>query len=128
MLVPRGDDAVATIGRAHTGGMALVGPARPGAHRGGEFGRVADHPRFEAMLRDTHTDWSAAINGSSAAAELELSTNTAVMAIGGSGSTPQTLGEFKQDVANRQLHADDGRERHRVRPHRAVGVTPLPFG
>ena len=49
--------------------------------------------------------FSAAINRSSAAAGLELSTKTAVMAIGGfGGSDPApTLGEFEQDVANHRI-------------------------
>ena len=95
----------ATIGQPHDGGMAAVGPARSDGRHGGGWGQDADNPQLEAMLRATHTDWSAAINRSSAAAGLELSTNTAVMAIGGfGGSDPvPTLGEFRQDVANRRI-------------------------
>ena len=57
------------------------------------------------MLRATHTDFSAAIDRSNAAAGLELSTDTAVMAIGGfGGSDPApTLGEFQQDVAKHRI-------------------------
>ena len=86
--------------------MAVVGPARGDGHRGGGgFGQDTDNARLEAMLRATDTDFSAAINRSSAAAGLELSTNTAVMAIGGfGGSDPApTLGEFQQDVANHRI-------------------------
>lgn len=94
----------ATIGQSHNGGMAMVGPASADDHRGG-WGQDADNAQLEAMLRNTHTDWSAAINRSSAAAGLELSTNTAVMAIGGfAGSDPApTLGDFQQDVANHRV-------------------------
>ena len=97
--------SVATVGQSHEGGMAMVGPARPGAHRGGGFGHDVDDPRLDAMLRSTHTDWSAAIDRSSAAADLELATNTAVMAIGGFGGIDPapTLGEFEQDVANHRI-------------------------
>jgi 4-amino-4-deoxy-L-arabinose transferase-like glycosyltransferase len=57
------------------------------------------------MLGGTRSEWSAAIDGSSTAAGLELSTNTAVMAIGGfSGSDPvPTLSQFQQYVANHQV-------------------------
>jgi 4-amino-4-deoxy-L-arabinose transferase-like glycosyltransferase len=104
-LLGAGAYAVATIGQSHDGGMAVVGPARADGHRGGGFGQDADNARLEAMLRGTDTDFSAAINRSSAAAGLELSTNTAVMAIGGFGGTDPTptLGEFQQDVANHRI-------------------------
>ena len=105
--------AIATIGQSHAGGNAMVGPTAaaghgggPGgqAHRGG-FGQNADNPQLDAMLRNTQTRWSAAIDRSSAAAGLELSTNTAVMAIGGfTNSDPvPTLGQFQDDVANHQI-------------------------
>jgi 4-amino-4-deoxy-L-arabinose transferase-like glycosyltransferase len=95
----------ATIGQSHDGGMAMVGPAQTDGHRGGGWGQDADNAQLEAMLRATHADFSAAINRSNAAAGLELSTDTAVMAIGGfGGSDPvPTLGEFQQDVANHRI-------------------------
>ena len=105
-LLGAGAYAFATIGQSHDGGMAVVGPAREDGHRGGGgFGQDADNARLVAMLRATDTEFSAAINRSSAAAGLELSTNTAVMAIGGfGGSDPApTLGEFQQDVASHRI-------------------------
>jgi hypothetical protein len=53
------------------------------------------------MLKSTHTPWSAAVDRSSNAAALELSTGTAVMAIGGfSGTDPApSLAQFQDDVA-----------------------------
>ena len=104
-LLGAGAYAFATIGQSHDGGMAVVGPAREDGHRGGGFGQDSDDAQLEAMLRATDTDFSAAVNRSSAAAALELSTNTAVMAIGGfRGSDPApTLGEFQQDVANHRI-------------------------
>jgi 4-amino-4-deoxy-L-arabinose transferase-like glycosyltransferase len=100
--------AIATIGQDHQGGGPAVGPASSaqalGMGRGG-FGQPADNPELDTMLRDTNTDWSAAINGSSSAAGLELSTDTAVMAVGGfSGRDPTpTLGEFIDDVHNHRV-------------------------
>ena len=69
------------------------------------FGQSADNPALDAILKDTHTEWSAAISRSSSAAGLELSTGTAVMAIGGfSGSDPvPTLGQFQDDVAQHKV-------------------------
>src|SRR5678815_168052 len=65
----------------------------------------ADNPALDAILKDTHTEWSAAISRSSSAAGLELSTGTPVMAIGGfSGSDPApTLGQFQDDVAQHKV-------------------------
>jgi hypothetical protein len=64
------------------------------------FDTSADNPHLDAILKGTNTEWSAAITRSSSAAGLELSTHTAVMAIGGfSGSDPTpTLGQFQDDV------------------------------
>jgi 4-amino-4-deoxy-L-arabinose transferase-like glycosyltransferase len=100
--------AVATIGQSHGGGNANVGPAAPtqsGHAAGGMRGQNIDNAALDSMLSGTRTAWSAAVDGSSAAAGLELSTNTAVMAIGGfSGSDPvPTLSQFQQYVANHQV-------------------------
>jgi 4-amino-4-deoxy-L-arabinose transferase-like glycosyltransferase len=96
---------VATVGQPHAGGGPNVGPADPDDHSPGGWGQSQDDPKLDALLKDTHGTWSAAIGGSSAAAALELSTDTAVMAIGGfSGSDPvPTLDEFKQDVAQHKV-------------------------
>jgi 4-amino-4-deoxy-L-arabinose transferase-like glycosyltransferase len=98
--------AVATVGVAHQGGGPLVGPAHangPGMGMWGEKG--VDTPELDAMLKATRTPWSAAIDRSSVAAALELSTNTAVMAIGGfSGTDPTpTLAQFQDDVAHHRV-------------------------
>ncbi|CAN5181584.1 glycosyltransferase family 39 protein [soil metagenome] len=96
--------AVATIGQPHQGGGPSVGPA--GAHAGfGGWGQSQDNPQLDALLRGTHSTWSAATAGSSAAAALELSTDTSVMAVGGfTGQDPvPTLNEFKQDVAQHRV-------------------------
>ena len=97
----------ATIGQSHEGGGARVGPAVAdgnGPARGG-WNDDTDNTQLDALLKGTHTQWSAAINGSSAAAGLELSTDTAVMAMGGfSGSDPvPSLNQFQDDVANHRI-------------------------
>ncbi len=91
-----------TISRPHTGGGPTVGPVNARSDR---FGRTDDNPQLDAMLSATHTDWSAAITRSSAAAGLELTTHTAVMAIGGfSGTDPvPTLSQFQQYVASHRV-------------------------
>ena len=99
--------AFATMGRSHEGGGATVGPPmadRTGPGHGG-WDDDSNNPQLDALLKATDTQWSAAINGSSAAAGLELSTDTSVMAIGGfSGSDPvPSLGEFQADVANHRI-------------------------
>ena len=69
------------------------------------FGQIADNPQLDALLTNTHTTWSAATDGSSAAAALELSTHTAVMAIGGFGGRDPapTLAQFTGDVADHRV-------------------------
>jgi 4-amino-4-deoxy-L-arabinose transferase-like glycosyltransferase len=104
-LLGAGAYSIATIGQAHEGGGPRVGPAQADGGHGGPWWDDSDNPQLEAMLRKTTTDWSAAINRSSAAAGLELSTNTAVMAIGGfGGSDPvPTLAQFQQYVAEHRV-------------------------
>jgi hypothetical protein len=94
--------AIATIGQPHSGGGPSVGP---GGAQNKAFGQLDDNPQLDAMLSQTHTDWSAAIARSSAAAGLELQTNTAVMAIGGFSSNDPvpTLSEFQQYVATHRV-------------------------
>jgi 4-amino-4-deoxy-L-arabinose transferase-like glycosyltransferase len=107
--------AVATIGQPHTGGSPTVGPAgapaagpaggRGAFGRGGMGGQSLDNAQLDSMLKATNTTWSAAINNSSSAAALELTTNTSVMALGGfSGTDPApTLSQFIGYVTNHQV-------------------------
>jgi 4-amino-4-deoxy-L-arabinose transferase-like glycosyltransferase len=97
--------AMATIGQPHEGGGPSVGPASAERNGKGNWGQSQSDPQLEALLRAAHTTWSAAVVGSSAAAGMELSTNTSVIAIGGfSGSDPvPTLAEFKDDVAQHKV-------------------------
>ncbi|WP_133691815.1 glycosyltransferase family 39 protein [Mycobacterium sp. BK086] len=91
--------AFATIGQSHEGGGAQVGPGH------GRHDQDGGNAELDGLLKATTTKWSAAVNGSSAAADLELSTNTAVMAIGGfGGSDPvPSLSAFQADVANHEI-------------------------
>jgi 4-amino-4-deoxy-L-arabinose transferase-like glycosyltransferase len=93
--------AVATVASPHQG----IGPSvgRPGTGFGG--GRTMGNPRLDALLEETDTPWSAAVDRSTSAAGLELATGTAVMAIGGfSGSDPTpTLQQFQDDVAKHRV-------------------------
>jgi 4-amino-4-deoxy-L-arabinose transferase-like glycosyltransferase len=97
--------AIATIGQPHQGGGPSVGPAQATRHGGFGFDQSSDNADLDAMLKDTNTEWSAAISRSSSAAGLELSSGTAVMAIGGfSGSDPApTLSRFEDDVAQHKV-------------------------
>jgi 4-amino-4-deoxy-L-arabinose transferase-like glycosyltransferase len=97
--------AVATLGESHTGGGPAVGPATPGrGDPGGYLGGDTASPQLDAMLRATTTRWSAAIDHSSPAAALELSSDTSVMAIGGFKNDPTpTLDEFQNYVKNRDV-------------------------
>ncbi|MET0700122.1 MAG: glycosyltransferase family 39 protein [Mycobacterium sp.] len=96
--------AVATIGQPHQGGGPNVGPPHPMGNFG-RWGQTDDNAALDALLRGSTSTWSAAISGSSAAAGLELSSDTSVMAIGGfSGSDPvPTLDQFQADVAQHRI-------------------------
>ncbi|MGH3582890.1 MAG: ArnT family glycosyltransferase, partial [Mycobacterium sp.] len=96
--------SLATVGQPHSGGGPSVGPAQADDRHGG-WGQDKDDAQLDALLKNAGTPWSAAIDRSSAASSLELSTGTAVMAIGGfTGSDPvPTLSQFKDDVAGRQV-------------------------
>jgi hypothetical protein len=60
-----------------------------------------DSSALDALLQATTGRWAAAVSGSQSAATLELSSDTAVMAIGGWSSDPTpTLAEFKAYVAD----------------------------
>jgi 4-amino-4-deoxy-L-arabinose transferase-like glycosyltransferase len=97
--------AIVTIGQPHEGGGPSVGPADASRRGHFGFGQNRDNLALDTLLKNTNTEWSAAISRSSSAAGLELSTDTAVMAIGGfSGSDPvPTLSEFKDDVAQHKV-------------------------
>lgn len=97
--------AVATLNSRHSGGGPTVGPATSKSGSGRAFGESDDNPQLDDLLRATKTKWSAAVVGSATAAGLELSSSTAVMAIGGfTGADPvPSLGQFKADVSAGQV-------------------------
>jgi 4-amino-4-deoxy-L-arabinose transferase-like glycosyltransferase len=118
--------AVETALTPHAGAGVSAGPAVPRANESGSRDRVVAAPRnrdagpplgaagfartpdpqVTALLRTAGTRWSAATTGSSAAASLELASDTAVMGIGGfTGSDPvPTLAQFRAAVTDGQVH------------------------
>jgi 4-amino-4-deoxy-L-arabinose transferase-like glycosyltransferase len=96
---------IATIGQSHGMGGGWVGPASAAPPNGPGWSHDVDNPQLQDMLRATTTEWSAAIKRSAPAAALELSTQTAVMAVGGFlGIDPvPTLNQFQGYVAHHQI-------------------------
>ncbi|KUL25135.1 glycosyltransferase family 39 protein [Actinoplanes awajinensis] len=121
--------ATATVGVAHTGSIPSSGPSGtsgmgggPGgggfsrtdnesssrgeapsspAPGGGRGGGSSSNSELTALLKASTTRWSAAVSGATSAADLELASGTAVIALGGwNGSDPSpTLAEFQASVA-----------------------------
>ncbi|MFC4951150.1 ArnT family glycosyltransferase [Pseudonocardia sp. GCM10023141] len=91
----------AAPGRATPEGAA---PGGAGFGRGGP-GEESSNPELTALLKAAGTTWSAATIGAQSGASLELSSDTAVMSIGGfSGSDPApTLEQFQSYVAGGQV-------------------------
>ena len=81
---------------------------QPAVPRGGGVGGggVSSNSAVTALLKAAGTKWSAATTGDQSAAGLELSSGTAVMAIGGwSGSDPTpTLAQFQEYVKVGLIH------------------------
>jgi 4-amino-4-deoxy-L-arabinose transferase-like glycosyltransferase len=105
--------AAATLPQAHLGGGPSVGPARPEPPSPANdirrevmaFVSGATEPQVAALLRDTTTTWSAAVDRSSTAAALELASRTPVIAIGGftSDDPVPTLDDFENLVRTHQV-------------------------
>ncbi len=102
------------VATAHTGASPSADPASESRSRtspatGGFaafFGRTGPtSSSLDRLLQGAGTRWSAAVSRSSAAAGLELSSRTPVMAIGGfTGSDPApTLQQFERDVTSGQV-------------------------
>src|SRR5690349_4795694 len=64
--------AIVTIGQPHEGGGPTVGPAEKDPQAHFWFAQGADNPGLSAILKNTDTEWSAAVLRSSIAANLEL--------------------------------------------------------
>jgi hypothetical protein len=109
----------ATVATAHSGSVPMAGPsvlASTGMGLGGAQAPTGGSSNAEliTLLDATTTRWSAAVVGDQAAAGYILSTNTAVLAIGGwSGSDDApTLAQFQQYVKDGKIGyfiADAGR-------------------
>jgi hypothetical protein len=83
-------------------GTAPSGSAPTG---GGQGGSTTGSAALAKLLAKAGTTWSAAVDGSQSAATLELSSDTAVLAIGGWSSDPTpTLAQFKALVASGKVH------------------------
>jgi 4-amino-4-deoxy-L-arabinose transferase-like glycosyltransferase len=82
---------------------SITGSAGTAATGGG--GGATTSAALTKLLQKAGTTWSAAVDGSQSAATLELSSDTAVMAIGGWSSDPTpTLAQFKALVAAGAVH------------------------
>nr|WP_236031284.1 hypothetical protein [Actinoplanes lichenicola] len=70
------------------------------------MGGQSTNSELTALLRASTAKWSAAVSGATSAADLELASGTAVIALGGwNGSDPSpTLTEFQAYVAAGQIH------------------------
>lgn len=90
--------SIATAATPHQGSIPVA--LKKGAIQLGNWtGNEATNSDLAGVLANTHTEWSAATNGSQSAAALEISSGTSVMAIGGwSGDPVPTLQSFVDDV------------------------------
>jgi len=73
---------------------------------GGPGGSTSNNTALQQLLTSTDNRWAAATVGSQSAGSLELSTGTAVMAIGGftGGDNSPALTQFQQYVTNGEIH------------------------
>jgi 4-amino-4-deoxy-L-arabinose transferase-like glycosyltransferase len=95
------------VGHDQRGGNPTVTVNEGGSGHGGfgGWGNTQANTALDSLLTGTNTKWSAAINGSSQAAGLELNTGTSVIAVGGfTGQDPSpTLAQFQSYVRNHQI-------------------------
>ncbi|MGX9787158.1 glycosyltransferase family 39 protein [Mycobacterium sp. MMS18-G62] len=101
--------SIATAATPHSGAVPSVGPSGQGfAGPGGLLNSPNPGQVLTATLTANADDftWTAAVVGSNNAAGYQLARGAPVMAIGGfNGTDPSpTLEQFKQFVANRQIH------------------------
>jgi hypothetical protein len=91
---PAGEDPPSGVARDGQGGGT-------GGGSGGGPGETASSPELTALLASAGTRWSAATVSAQSSSTLELSSSTAVMAIGGfSGSdAAPSLAQFQASVA-----------------------------
>ncbi|CAN5362739.1 glycosyltransferase family 39 protein [soil metagenome] len=87
------------------------------------MGDLQTNTALSQALRATEARWSAAVAGSESAAALEVSSGTAVMAIGGWSTDPvPTLDQFIDDVRAGQIgyYVDNGRNHATAPQDRAI--------
>ncbi|WP_336698316.1 ArnT family glycosyltransferase [Curtobacterium sp. USHLN213] len=104
---PEGADGTAPGGASGTAGGSTgttdgtAEGSTDGAPSGMGGGGSTTSSALQKLLEASDAKWAAAVNGSQSAAQLELDTDTAVMAIGGWSSDPApTLAEFQAYVAD----------------------------
>jgi hypothetical protein len=98
---PSGASSSASAGTTETSSKPSGSDSASGGQGTGGTGSAA----LTKLLAKADTKWSAAVDGSESAATLELSSNTAVLAIGGWSSDPTpTLAQFKALVAAGEVH------------------------
>lgn len=98
--------AVTTAGTAHTGSIPTSGPSTSAmGGMGTGMGGSASSTGLSTLLSGTTTQWAAAVSSSQTAAELELSSGKAVIAIGGWSGTDDspTLAQFQSYVADGEI-------------------------
>jgi 4-amino-4-deoxy-L-arabinose transferase-like glycosyltransferase len=89
--------SVATAATPHHGTMPTA--TRTSQVTGTWINDEPTNAQLAGLLAATHTQWSAATNGSQSAAALEIASGTSVMAVGGwSGDPVPTLQQFIDDV------------------------------
>ncbi|MCP2320179.1 4-amino-4-deoxy-L-arabinose transferase [Nocardia amikacinitolerans] len=91
-----------TITITHSGGMVASGP-KPGDTRHGVD--LTANPELAALLQRAGTRWSAAATGASSAAQMELSSGTSVIGIGGFArqDPAPTMEQFQRYVADAEV-------------------------
>ncbi|MBT1624224.1 glycosyltransferase family 39 protein [Curtobacterium flaccumfaciens pv. oortii] len=88
-------------GQDGTDDATSEGGSGTGLQTGGGGEGASTSSALQELLEASDAKWAAAVNGSQSAAQLELDTDTAVMAIGGWSSDPApTLAQFKAYVAD----------------------------
>jgi 4-amino-4-deoxy-L-arabinose transferase-like glycosyltransferase len=106
-LAGTGAFTLATAATGHQGSIPVSGPSSGAGFggTGGPGGGTSD-TALASLLSATTETWAAATTGATTAADLELASGKAVIAIGGwnGGDPSPTLAEFEQYVANGQLH------------------------
>ncbi len=96
--MPDGTSGGTGAGTDEASGADGSGTSLPAGGAGGGGGGSTSSA-LQELLEATDTTWAAAVDGSQSAAQLELDTDTAVMAIGGWSSDPApTLAEFEAYV------------------------------